>query len=158
MHTFVAAVGLAALLLSVPTAFQIIRYAGAAYLVYLGLRMLLVRNSSTPFTGQLHPASSHSLASVFRQGVLTNVFNPKVALFFLAFLPQFVDLSKSWVGLQMIALGLLFDTSGTSVNIVVAALAARANESLRNRSQLVRVQRFLPAAILIGLGVLVAFG
>ena len=156
VHTFVAAVGLAALLLSVPIAFKIIRYAGAAYLVYLGLRMFLARNPST--TDRPHPTSSDSLATVFRQGAMTNVLNPKVALFFLAFLPQFVDLSKGSVGVQMIALGLLFDTSGTCVNTVVATLAARASESLRNRSRLVRIQKLLPGAILIGLGVFVAFG
>ena len=156
VHTFVAAVGLAALLLSVPIAFKIIRYAGAAYLVYLGLRMFLARNAST--TDGPHPTSSDSLATVFRQGAMTNVLNPKVAFFFLAFLPQFVDLSKGSVGVQMIALGLLFDTSGTCVNTVVATLAARASESLRNRSRLVRIQKLLPGAILIGLGVFVAFG
>jgi threonine/homoserine/homoserine lactone efflux protein len=158
VHTFVAAIGLAALLLSVPIALQIVRYAGAAYLVYLGLRMLLARNISEPSTAQLQPMGSPDLVAVFRQGVTTNVLNPKVALFFLAFLPQFVDPSKGSVGFQMIALGLLFDISGTCVNTMVATLAGRASESLKKRSGLVRVQKLLPAAILIGLGVLVALG
>jgi threonine/homoserine/homoserine lactone efflux protein len=158
VHTFVAAIGLAALLLSVPIALQIVRYAGAAYLVYLGLRMLLARNLSESSKGQPDPMSSHGLVAVFRQGVMTNILNPKVALFFLAFLPQFVDPSKGSVWFQMIALGLLFDTSGTCVNTIVATLAGRASESLKNRSGLMRVQKSLPAAILIGLGVLVALG
>lgn len=158
VHTFLASIGLAALLLSVPIAFQLIRYAGAAYLVYLGLRMLLARNTSKSSAIQTYPMSSRGLDTVFRQGVMTNVLNPKVALFFLAFLPQFVDPSKGSVGLQMIALGLLFDTSGTCVNTIVATLAGYANESLKDRSALHQVQRLLPAAILIGLGVLVALG
>jgi threonine/homoserine/homoserine lactone efflux protein len=158
VHTFVAAIGLAALLLSVPIALQIVRYAGAAYLVYLGLRMLLARNLSESSKGQPDPMSSHGLVAVFRQGVMTNILNPKVALFFLAFLPQFVDPSKGSVWFQMIALGLLFDTSGTCVNTIVATLAGHPSESLKNHSGLMRAQKLLPAAILIGLGVLVALG
>ena len=94
--------------------------------------------------------------AVFRQGVTTNVLNPKVALFFLAFLPQFVDPSKGTVVLQIILLGLIFDTSGTSWNILVASIAGRVNEALKKRSGFSRLQKVLPSAILIGLGLLVA--
>ena len=92
IHTMVAVVGLSALLLSVPIAFNIIRYAGALYLAYLGLRMLLVKRRKEQRI-QARRSNNFRLRDVFRQGLTTNVLNPKVALFFLAFLPQFVDRS-----------------------------------------------------------------
>lgn len=156
VHTFVTAIGLSAILLSVPIAFEFVRYAGAAYLVYLGLRMLLDRNSGKATTQYSSSKSTRSLRSIFRQGVTTNVLNPKVALFFLAFLPQFVDQSKGTVALQIILLGLLFDTSGTSVNVIVATLAGHVSDSLRKRSGFASFQKLLPAGILIALGLLVA--
>ncbi len=156
VHTFVAAIGLSAILLSLPIAYELIRYAGAAYLVYLGLRMLLVKNIGRATSEPGGSTNNYSLRSLFRQGVTTNVLNPKVALFFLAFLPQFVDQSKGAVALQMILLGLLFDTSGTSVNVIVATLAGRVSDSLKNRSGFSRFQKIGPACILIALGLLVA--
>ena len=156
VHTFVTAIGLSAVLLSLPIAFEFVRYAGAAYLVYLGLRMLLERNSGKATTEYSSSKSTRSLRSIFQQGVTTNVLNPKVALFFLAFLPQFVDQSKGTVAFQIILLGLLFDTSGTSVNVIVATLAGHVSDSLRKRSGFARFQKLLPASILIALGLLVA--
>ncbi len=156
VYTFVTAIGLSAILLSLPIAFEFVRYAGAAYLVYLGLRMLLERNSGKATTEYSSSKSVRSLRSIFQQGVTTNVLNPKVALFFLAFLPQFVDQSKGSVALQVILLGLLFDTSGTSVNVIVATLAGHVSDSLRKRSGFARFQKLLPASILIALGLLVA--
>ncbi len=156
VHTFVTAIGLSAILLSLPIAYELIRYAGAAYLAYLGIRILLARGSNGATAETSASTNYFSLRSVFRQGVTTNVLNPKVALFLLAFLPQFVDQSKGAVALQMILLGLLFDTSGTSVNVIVATLASRVSDSLKNRSGFRRFQKLLPATILIGLGLLVA--
>ncbi len=158
VHTFVAAIGLSALLLSLPIAYELIRYAGAAYLAYLGIRMLLARGSNGATAETRASTNNLSLRGLFRQGATTNILNPKVALFFLAFLPQFVDQSKGAVALQVIFLGLLFDTSGTSVNVIVATLAGRASDSLKNRSGFRRFQKLLPATILIGLGLLVALG
>jgi threonine/homoserine/homoserine lactone efflux protein len=155
VHTCVAAFGLAAILLSLPIAFEIIRYAGAVYLIFLGLRMLLSKSSeSSNSTGSTGDAD---LRTVFRQGVTTNVLNPKVALFFLAFLPQFVDPAKGAVALQIILLGLIFDTSGTSWNIIVASIAGRASYMLKKRPGFSRLQKVLPGMILIALGVFVAF-
>ncbi len=156
VHTFVTAIGLSAILLSLPIAYELIRYAGAAYLAYLGIRMLLVRGSNGATAETSASTNYFSLRGVFRQGVTTNILNPKVAFFFLAFLPQFVDQSKGAVALQMILLGLLFDTSGTSVNVIVATLAGRVSDSLKNRSGFRRFQKLIPATILIGLGLLVA--
>jgi threonine/homoserine/homoserine lactone efflux protein len=155
VYTFVTAIGLSALLVSFPIAFELVRFGGATYLVYLGIRMLLAKSSNAPAQG-LGRTNSQDLPSVFRQGVTTNVLNPKVALFFLAFLPQFVDRSQGAFALQMIFLGLLFDTSGTGVNVMVATLAGHVSESLEKRSGFIRFQRLIPAGILIALGLLVA--
>lgn len=155
VHTFVASIGLSAILRSMPVAFDFIKYAGAVYLIYLGARMLVTRTNNKASTDS-GPTGNESLRSVFRQGVTTNVLNPKVALFFLAFLPQFIDRSKGAIAPQMIFLGLLFDTSGTSVNIIVASIAGLVSSSLRKRSGFTRFQRLIPASILIALGLLVA--
>jgi len=155
VYTLTTALGLSALLLSVPLALNVIRYAGALYLVYLGLRMLLAKDVDAKRTN-LDESPHTQLRDVFRQGVVTNLLNPKVALFFLAFLPQFVDETKGSVVFQLVALGLMFDTSGTSFNIIVAALAGRVRESLSQHSFSYRIQRILSAFILIALGALVA--
>ena len=154
-YTIVTALGLSALLLSMPILFNAIRYAGALYLAYLGFRMLFAKVVKTPGTAEGKPVHM-PLRNVFRQGITTNLLNPKVALFFLAFLPQFVDQSKGQVALQLVVLGLLFDTSGTSVNVLVATLAGRVGDSLKKRSLFSRIQRILPALILIALAILVA--
>ena len=155
VYTLVTALGLSALLFSLPILFNAIRYAGALYLAYLGIRMLSAKVAKTRRVTEVK-AVHMPLRSVFRQGVTTNVLNPKVALFFLAFLPQFVDQSKGEVALQLVLLGLMFDTSGTTVNVLVAALAGRVGDSLKKRSGFSRIQRTLPALILIGLAILVA--
>ncbi len=156
VHTFVTAIGLSAILLSSPIAYEVIRYAGAAYLAYLGVRMLLAK-ASNQATEKTSASTDHlNLGRVFRQGATTNILNPKVALFFLAFLPQFVDQCKGAVAIQMILLGLLFDTSGTSVNVIVATLAGRFRDSMKSRSGFRRFQKLVPAVILITLGLLVA--
>ncbi len=155
VYTLVTALGLSALLLSLPVLFNAIRYAGALYLAYLGFRMLFAKAVKTQGVAEGRPVHI-PLHTVFRQGVTTNLLNPKVALFFLAFLPQFVDQSKGQVTLQLVLLGLMFDTSGTSVNMLAATLAGRVGDSLRKRSIVSRIQRILPALILLGLAILVA--
>jgi threonine/homoserine/homoserine lactone efflux protein len=97
------------------------------------------------------------LRTIFRQGVVTNVLNPKVALFFLAFLPQFVDSNRDAVP-QILALGLLFNTSGTLVNLGVALLASRATTWLRERERGALLLRRTTGAVFIGLGLRLAFG
>jgi threonine/homoserine/homoserine lactone efflux protein len=156
VHTFVAAIGLSAILLSLPIAFDFIKYAGSVYLIYLGIRMLLARSNSKATADSPAVTNNDGLRSVFRQGVTTNVLNPKVALFFLAFLPQFIDRSSGALAPQMMFLGLLFDTSGTSVNVIVATVAGRVSNSLRKRSGFTPFQKIIPASILIALGLLVA--
>ena len=123
VHTAAVALGLSALLTAVPLAYDAVRLLGAAYLIYLGARMLL-RPTPLELTTQ---ASSTQLRAVFFQGVVTNILNPKVALFFLAFLPQFVDPTGAAVVTQLLVLGLVFNTLGSG-SADVKPLAAMVEE------------------------------
>ena len=151
-HTLLVACGIAGMLLTAPAAFEVIKYAGAVYLVYLGVRALASRRRAED-----DPRVAQSgLGSVFIQGALTNLLNPKVALFFLAFLPQFVDGSRGPVAPQILALGLLFNLLGTAVNIVVALMASFAGGRFKSRVGDSTALRWLTAGALIGLGVRLA--
>ena len=151
LHIALVAFGLTALLAAVPVAYTAVRLAGAAYLVYLGVRTLLQPGALTERV--LTPAS---LGAVFRQGVVTNVLNPKVALFFLAFLPQFVDPARGSAGLQVLGLGLLFDASGTLVLLAVALGASRAASRLRRSAGAARWLERATGVLFVGLGVRLA--
>jgi threonine/homoserine/homoserine lactone efflux protein len=154
VHIASVALGLTALLAAVPVAYELLRLAGAVYLIYLGIRALLQRGLVNG-SGAPSPASSWA---VFRQGVLTNVFNPKVALFFLAFLPQFVDPARGPVVTQIVFLGLLFNTSGTLVNVGVALGASGVAARLKRSSVLQDIARKVTGGIFILLGLRLAFG
>jgi len=151
-HMLAAALGIAALLRSSVLAFQAIRYAGAAYLLYLGIRFLFQPAKPT----HLQQFDRSNLRSIFLQGVVTNVLNPKVALFFLAFLPQFVDTKCGSVALQVVFLGMIFNTSGTLVNLAVAYAASGLGELFRQNPSLARVQHRLTGCVCVGLGIRVA--
>ncbi|MEA2941436.1 MAG: hypothetical protein QOD09_1965 [Bradyrhizobium sp.] len=154
VHVFAAAIGLSALLAASSVAFTAIKLIGAAYLLYIGIRMLLARpNDDAPTTGT---ADMLSLRQVFWQGALTNVLNPKVALFFLAFLPQFVALDAPSKALAFIVLGFIFICSGTMWCLGVAAFAAKAAGRLRQSSRaVVWINRVL-GGVFIALGFRVA--
>lgn len=126
VHTIAAAVGLSALLAASATAFTIVKWIGAAYLVYVGVSLLLGPPVMHQPTSVLRTAG---LKTVFYQGLLTNVLNSKVALFFLAFLPQFVDPDASNKALAFLFLGFLFNFNGTLWNLFVAWSAARVANS-----------------------------
>jgi len=130
VHVFGAAIGLSALLMASSAAFTVLKWAGAAYLLFTGVQMLLSRSRPLADTASLG-SDQTSLARVFWQGALTNVLNPKVALFFLAFLPQFVAAESSHKTLAFLALGLIFITSGTLWCFAIAAFAARAAGRIR---------------------------
>ena len=121
VHTFAAAVGLSALLAASATAFTVVKWLGAAYLVYVGVSLFFASARVEP-GARMEMAS---LRSVFLQGFLTNVLNPKVALFFLAFLPQFVEAAAPSKPLAFVFLGLVFIFNGTLWNLLVAWSAAR---------------------------------
>lgn len=152
VHIAALTLGLAAVLRSVPLAYDTVRLAGAGYLIYLGIRALLHSPMSVPVT-----IERASLWAIFRQGVLTNVLNPKVALFFLAFLPQFVDPSRGAPAVQMAVLGLIFDLNGTLVNIGVAVGAhSVASLFLGEQSRNARIMGRATGVLFIGLGARVA--
>lgn len=151
VHTGLIASGLAALLHAVPIAYDIVRYAGAAYLIWLGIQALRARGSLNA-SPQLEPASEWA---IFRQGMITNLLNPKVALFFLAFLPQFTSPERGSVALQIVVLGCLFNLSGTIVNIGVACLASSARR-LMEGSRAERALRWVTGSVFIALGLRLA--
>ena len=153
VHVFAAAIGLSALLAASSTAFTIVKWVGAAYLIYTGIKMLLTQAAS-PATVTVPRATT--LRQVFWQGALTNALNPKVALFFLAFLPQFVDAEAPGKALAFVVLGLIFIGTGTLWGLGVAAFAAKAAGRIRQSGRaLVWLNRAL-GAMFIGLGVRVA--
>src|SRR6478609_8195221 len=122
VHLVAAVAGLSAIIANSATAFSIVKYLGAAYLIYLGLRTFLSKQNK--FDLKTVPGKI-SLSKLFWQGVATNVLNPKVALFFLAFLPQFVNINSGNVKWQILLLGTWFNISGTMVNILVALVFGR---------------------------------
>ncbi|MHB1134560.1 MAG: LysE family translocator [Chloroflexota bacterium] len=148
VHTFAAALGLSALLMSSASLYDALRFAGAGYLIYLGLRALVGGGQAGGAVGYRRA----SLGSAFRQGVTTNVLNPKVAIFFLAFLPQFVDPARGDAAWQFILLGTIFNVSGTVVNSLVALAAGRLGEGLRSRPRLARAQQWFTGGVFVALG------
>jgi threonine/homoserine/homoserine lactone efflux protein len=129
VHVSGAAIGLSAVLMTSSTAFAVVKLAGAAYLLFSGVQMLLSR--PRPMADMTAPGEAITLSRVFWQGALTNVLNPKVALFFLAFLPQFVAADSPHKTLAFLALGLIFICNGTLWCFGVAAFAAKAATRIR---------------------------
>jgi threonine/homoserine/homoserine lactone efflux protein len=143
VHTAAAALGISALVVSSAGAFTVVKYAGAAYLVYVGLRRLLAREPAAPEDVPREP-----LRRLFVQGVTVSVLNPKTALFFLAFLPQFVDPSRT-VWTQVVAFGLFFVVLGFVTDGAYAFAAGSVSGFLRRRR---RALRYSSGSVLVGLG------
>jgi threonine/homoserine/homoserine lactone efflux protein len=152
VHTTAAALGLTLILQTSAIAFLIVKYLGAIYLIYLGIKAWREKN-----TFNLEPLTSAvSLRKIFWQGVLSNVLNPKIAIFFLAFLPQFVDKGSDHVTLQMVILGLTFALFGLCFLLAVGFSSGTIGGWLTRRPQYTQfVQRFA-AGILIALGIRLA--
>lgn len=152
IHILAAAIGLSALLLASATAFTVVKLFGAAYLVYIGVALLRSRAAAEiPRQEAAAP-----LRRVFLQGLLTNVLNPKVALFFVAFLPQFVVPDAPHQFAALLVLGLIFNMNGTIWNLLVAALAARGRNALTWRTGTNWIAR-VTGSLLVVLGVRLAF-
>ena len=153
VHVAAAAIGLSALLMASSTAFSVLKLVGAAYLVFTGLQMLWSR---PVLAAALDEPARNSLRRVFLQGVFTNALNPKVALFFLAFLPQFVAADSPNKPLAFLTLGLIFIFTGTLWCLVLAAFAAKAANRLRqSEGAIAWVNRAL-GGLFIYLGIRVA--
>ncbi|HYE53563.1 MAG TPA: LysE family translocator [Chitinophagaceae bacterium] len=152
-HIFAAVIGLSAILAKSALAFDIIKYLGAAYLVYLGIKSLLSKRKS--FTVQADTAK-HSYKKIFWQGVITNMLNPKVALLFLAFLPQFINVDNGAAHWQILFLGTWFNTSGLLVNVLIALLFGKIGGWLSNSPRFVQWQERITGVMLIALGIKVA--
>jgi threonine/homoserine/homoserine lactone efflux protein len=149
VHVTAATIGLSSLLVSSATAFTIVKYAGAAYLIVLGIQKLREKPEES---GIGAGTASPSLRRVFAQGVVVNVLNPKTALFFLALLPQFVDVDRGVVWVQMLALGLTFILLGICSDGAYALLAARAGGWLRASTGFGRAQRYVTGGVYLSLG------
>jgi threonine/homoserine/homoserine lactone efflux protein len=153
IHVLAATLGLSALLASSALAFAVIKYAGAGYLIYIGVRRILSR-SETPAAQTELPR--RSLARLYCDGLVVNLLNPKTALFFLAFLPQFVDPSRGAVPFQIAFLGLLFALMGFTSDGLYALVAGTAGRWIRRKGHYLRWERYLTGGMFIGLGVTAA--
>lgn len=149
-HVLAAALGISAILAASAVAFHTVKYAGAAYLVWLGIRMIRTRNAEMAIS-----ASKPSLGA-FRQGIFTEVLNPKTALFFLSFIPQFIAPERGHVFLQFVLLGALSVILNTAADLVVVALAAPLERKLKNSVRFRRGQRVASGVGMITLGAYVA--
>lgn len=152
VHVAAAALGLSALLVSSATAFSVVRYLGAAYLIYLGIAAW---REPAP-AASAASAASISPPQALRQGVVVQLLNPKLAVFFLAFLPQFVDPTRGAAGLQIALLGLAFIVLGLCTDAVYAVAAAAAASRLRRAGWFVRHQNRVTGSVYLALGVAAA--
>lgn len=152
VHVAAAAVGVSALLAASATAFTLVKYVGAAYLVYLGVRRMLDRRPVLASDRR----DGRRLRRAFLDGVVVNVLNPKTALFFLAFLPQFVDVSRGAVGVQILGLGLVFVMLGLVTDGGYALTAGTAAHWLRGRPRFLSSERWISGGMYIGLGLAAA--
>jgi len=152
-HTLLAAFGVAALVAHSATAFLVIKVAGAGYLLFLAWKA--IRASAQ--AAHLRSLAPVKTSRVFAEGALTNLLNPKVALFILAFLPQFVDPRQGSVALQILVLGTIFNIGGTTVNCVVAVSAGAASSMLRESERFSRWLNRFSALVFVGLALRLAF-
>jgi threonine/homoserine/homoserine lactone efflux protein len=152
VHVTAATIGLSSLLVSSATAFSVVKYAGAAYLIGMGLWTIARRRDEAPAAAP----SERRLRRRFWQGVVVNVLNPKTALFFLAFLPQFVDPASGSAAAQLAVLGLVFVALAVTSDCLWALAAGTASERLRGSRRFLAVQRYVSGSVFVGLGALTA--
>ena len=149
-HVVAAALGISAILAASAVAFHTVKYAGAAYLVWLGVRMIRTRNA------ELEVATNAPSRGAFRQGILTEALNPKTALFFLSFIPQFIAPAAGHVFLQFLMLGTISVVLNTTADLVVVLMATPLERKLKNSAKFRRRQRVTSGLGMIGLGAYVA--
>ena len=152
VHVCAAAIGLSSILVSSATAFNVVKYAGAAYLIGMGIWTIARRREEAPAPER----SERRLRRRFGQGVVVNVLNPKTALFFFAFLPQFVDPEQGAAALQIVVLGLIFVLIAVTSDSLWALAAGTASERLRGSRRFLSVQQYVSGSVFVGLGALTA--
>ncbi len=153
VHILAAVLGLSIIISKSAYLFQVIKFAGAGYLIYIGIRSLLAKPPTA--LAEDVPVKTDYL-KLFKQGAITNALNPKVAIFFLSFLPQFVDVSSPYVKVQLFTLGVWFAVQGTTVLIIVACIFGKTKDFFKKNPKAVRIQEKITGLVLIGLGIKIA--
>ena len=158
VHVFAAAAGISVILAKSASAFATVKCAGAAYLCYLGIRMILdaQKQEAALSNKEFLPQGTFPRRSAFWQGVTTEVLNPKTALFFLSFIPQFVNRGSGHVFAQFLVLGSISVALNTSADLMVTALAGPLGSRIRTSARFRRQQRTATGVIMIGLGTYLA--
>jgi RhtB (resistance to homoserine/threonine) family protein len=151
IHTILAALGLSIILAKSAFAFNTVKYIGVAYLVYLGVKMIIERNQL--FDNSTQKIESTDLFKIYRQGLLTNVLNPKVALFFLSLLPQFINPHYANGPIPFLILGVTFMTTGTIWCLILAYSASLITKTLRNNDSIGKIMQKISGFIFIGFGI-----
>jgi threonine/homoserine/homoserine lactone efflux protein len=147
INCLIAALGMSAVLAASALAYDIVRYLGAAYLLYLAYRIVRTRDEGIA-VGRLH---TEGLGRIYLQGIVTNIVNPKSALFYLSFVPQFIDPARGNAFMQFVLLGLIFNVSGNIVNLAVAVFFGRIGDWLSHHPRVWLYQRWFTASVLGGL-------
>jgi len=153
VHICAASLGLSSLLLSSALAFNIVKYLGAAYLVYLGICKLFARSEDE--VDKL--VVEGSLMQVFSQGFIVNLLNPKTAMFFFAFLPQFVDAGHGSATMQILSLGMILVVLATTIELTYVLLSSHLWSWLKGNHQFSKSKHYLAGSVYIGLGLSTAF-
>jgi len=153
VHISAAVFGLSIIIAKSASLFQAIKFVGAAYLIYLGIRALI---SKAPAQKEDDKPAKANYWKLFKQGIFTNALNPKVAIFFLSFLPQFIDPNSVYFKVQLATLGLWFAVQGTTVLIIVACILGKTKDFFRQNPKVWQWQEKITGIVLIGLGIRVA--
>ena len=155
VHIFASVVGLSVIIQKSEILFNIIRYTGAAYLIFIGIKSFIEKPSTMIFNQNQNDKNTN--LKILRQGTITNVLNPKVSLFFLAFLPQFIYKNQDEkITSQIFFLGLWFNFSGTLVNVLIALLFSKVITKLSNFQQFWKIQNKISGMVLVALGLHIA--
>jgi len=153
VHIMAATLGLSIIISKSAYLFQLIKYVGAGYLIYLGIRSLISKPAAK--TEDEKPAKANYW-KLFKQGIVTNALNPKVAIFFLSFLPQFIDAASPYFKLQLFTLGIWFDVQGCTLLVIVACILGKTKNFFKQNPKVWAIQEKITGFVLIGLGIKVA--
>jgi len=154
VHITAAVLGLSIIISKSAYLFQLIKFAGAGYLIHLGIKALITKRTSRAVGDKKQAKIGYW--NLLKQGIITNALNPKVAIFFLSFLPQFINAASPFFKVQLFTLGIWFDLQGTLVLIIVAGILGKTRDFFSNSPKLRMIQEKITGFILIGLGIKVA--